>query len=72
MRGQGQKCGKMSYSMAASVQSLIHSISEPNLTVTKQISVASSLLTRTPALYPVSLDVLASAYQVYILQSEEV
>ena len=64
----------MSYSVAASVQSLLHTFSEPAdaLSLARQASVASRLLTQSPGLFSVALNVLASAYQFHILQSEQV
>ena len=61
-------------STAASVQSLLHAFSESKdaFSLAKRASMASTLLPRSPGLFAVALDVLASAYQLYILESEQV
>ena len=60
-------------SVAASVQTLLHGFSESKdaFSHAKQASIASTLLPRSPGLFAVALNVLASAYEFHILQPEQ-
>ena len=59
-------------SVASSIQTLLHAVSDSKdaFSLAKQASMAANLLTRSPGLFAVALNVLASAYQFHILPSE--
>ena len=64
----------MSSSVLGAVQALLHGTGEQGdaRSLAKQVSICSSLLRDSPALYGVALHVLASAYQLYLVKPDVV